>query len=90
MEEKNVQVLGISCDTQHSHRAWSNSLGNIRFPLLADFHPHGEMCKTYGVFNETNGAPRRAIIIINTKGKVIFSQEYTSIPSPDEILAELD
>tara|TARA_B100001750_G_C15474618_1_gene581774 strand:+ start:1309 stop:1455 length:147 start_codon:yes stop_codon:yes gene_type:complete len=48
------------------------------------------MCKTYGVFNETNGAPRRAIIIINTKGKVIFSQEYTSIPSPDEILAELD
>jgi alkyl hydroperoxide reductase subunit AhpC len=48
------------------------------------------MCKAYDVFNEANGAPRRAIIIINTKGKVVFSQEYTSIPSPDEILTKLD
>ena len=47
------------------------------------------MCKSYEVFNETNGAPRRAIIIVNAEGKVVFSQEYTSIPSPDEILEKL-
>ena len=91
-EEKDTQVLGVSCDSQHSHRAWSTSLGNVRYSMLADFHPHGAMVKSYGLFNESNGAPRRAVIIIDKEGIIRFRQEYPAgtLPNVDEILTELD
>ena len=84
--------MGISCDSQHSHRMWSNSLGTLRYPLLADFYPHGEVSKAYGVFNDNNGAPRRAIVIIDKDGITRFKHEYASgsLPIPTDILAELD
>ena len=49
-------MLGISCDSLPAHRAFSSSLGNITYPLLSDFHPHGEMCKAYGLWNGERGA----------------------------------
>ena len=90
-EKSNAQVLGISCDSQHSHRAWSNSLGNIQYPLLADFNPHGDMAKSYGLFNEANGAPKRAIVIVDKSGIIKFREEYPPgvLPSPEDILSEL-
>ena len=90
-EKSNAQVLGISCDSQHSHRAWSNSLGNIQYPLLADFNPHGDMAKRYGLFNEANGAPKRAIVIVDKSGIIKFREEYPPgvLPSPEDILSEL-
>ena len=85
-------MLGISCDSQHSHRSWSNSLGGIRYPLLADFYPHGEMTTAYGLFNEANGAPRRAVLIIDKAGVVRFREEYPpgNLPDVSRILEELD
>ena len=83
--------MGISCDSQHSHRAWSNSLGNIQYPLLADFNPHGHMTKRYELFNDANGAPKRAIIIVDKSGIIRFREEYPPgvLPSPEDILSEV-
>lgn len=84
--------MGISCDSQPAHRAYSSSLGNIPYPLLSDFHPHGQMVKSYGLWNEERGTSRRAIIIVDKDGVVRFRQEYgpPNIPDPKDILAELD
>jgi alkyl hydroperoxide reductase subunit AhpC len=91
-EEKGAQVLGISCDSHHSHRMWSNSLGNLPYPLLSDFHPHGEMCKSYALFNEERGVPIRAVVIVDKDGVVRFRKEYAppTLPDPADILAELE
>ena len=67
-------MLGISCDSLPAHRAFSSSLGNITYPLLSDFHPHGEMCKSYGLWNGERGAPRRAVIIVDKEGIIQFFQ----------------
>lgn len=50
------------------------------------------MCKAYDLFNDSNGAPKRSIIIVDKEGTVRFRQEYTpgTLPTPDDILAELD
>src|SRR5688572_24412158 len=33
----NAQVLGASCDSKYSHKAWiENGLGDLNYPLLAD------------------------------------------------------
>lgn len=62
------------------------------YPILADFHPHGAIAKAYGLFNDANGAFKRAVVIIDKKGIVRFKKTYTSaadLKVPD-ILAELD
>ena len=48
-----AQVVGISGDSIFSHIAWQEkAIGILRYPLASDFHPHGNVAKTYGVFRE--------------------------------------
>ncbi|GIT43421.1 MAG: hypothetical protein Ct9H300mP11_13570 [Chloroflexota bacterium] len=67
-EDANAQVLGISCDTVPSHRAWSTALGGLPYPELSDFHPKGEVSKAYDLWNDERGASKRAVIIIDKEG----------------------
>ena len=30
-------MLGVSCDSQHSHRAWSESMGDVQYPSAGRF-----------------------------------------------------
>ena len=50
------------------------------------------MTTAYGLFNEANGAPRRAVLIIDKAGVVRFREEYTpgNLPDVNRILEELD
>lgn len=91
-EEKNAQVLGISCDARPSQTAYSASLGGIPYPLLSDFHPKGAMTAAYGIYNEERGAPNRAVFIVDKAGAVRFKRVYDSAADldPKDILAELD
>ncbi len=91
-EEKNAQVLGISCDARPSQTAYSASLGGIPYPLLADFHPKGAVTQAYGIYNEERGAPNRAVFIVDTEGIVRFKRVYDNAIDldPKDILAELD
>ena len=63
-EAADAQVLGVSIDSIPSHRAFAKSLGGIdKYPLLADFHPKGEMARAYGVYKEDSGYTERAIYV---------------------------
>ena len=63
------EVLAISCDPIHSLRAFADQDG-LNFPLLSDFWPHGEVTRSYGVFNETKGCPRRSSYVVDRDGLV--------------------
>jgi peroxiredoxin len=67
-------VLGISVDSVHSHGAFAAELGGLDFPLLADFHPKGEVAKAYGVWREDRGYSRRAVFVLDRKGIVRYRQ----------------
>lgn len=68
-----VQVLGVSIDSSFALKAWAQQQG-YEFPLLADFWPHGETAKAYGVFNEQNGMAVRGTFLIDTEGVVRFAE----------------
>ncbi len=68
-----VQVLGVSVDTPFSLKAWSKQEG-YDFPLLSDFWPHGEVAKTYGVFNDKAGMANRGTFLIDRDGVVRFAE----------------
>ena len=91
-EEKRAQVLGISCDSQPAHRTFSTSLGNIPYPLLSDFHPKGEMVRSYGLWSEQRGTSNRAVVVVDKDGIVRFKKDYgpPELPDIEEILAEVD
>ena len=91
-EEKNAQVLGISCDQVNAHRAWTTAIGGLPYPELSDWHPKGQVSQAYDVWNEERGASQRAVLIIDTTGVVRYRETYTPgvLPDPQEILAALD
>jgi glutaredoxin-related protein len=45
----------------------------VSFPLLADFHPKGEVAQAYGMYGE-HGESLRATVIVDASGKVAYSQ----------------
>jgi peroxiredoxin len=66
-----VTTLAISCDSAAVHRAWADQRG-LDFPILADFWPHGEVARRYGVFDDHLGVARRGTFIIDTDGRVTY------------------
>ena len=67
--EDDVQVIGISVDSHFAQRAFAEHEG-YEFPMLADFWPHGEVARAYGVFLEEAGIANRATFLIGKDGRV--------------------
>ena len=84
--------MGISTDARPTQNAFSTALGNIPYPVLADFHPKGEVAKAYGVYNEKRGTANRSVFLVDKQGIVRFKKLYSSMSQFDikEILAEVD
>jgi alkyl hydroperoxide reductase subunit AhpC len=86
-EAANAQVLGISVDSVWSHIAFADSLGGLSYPLLADFHPHGEITRRYGLWRPDRGNGKRAVFVIDRAGIVRWVQVLErGLPEIDEVL----
>jgi peroxiredoxin len=73
-EELGAQVLGISVDSVWTHDAFARQL-KLSYPLLADFHPKGEVAKAYGLYQDDRGMTKRATVIVDRNGKVAWVKE---------------
>jgi peroxiredoxin len=67
-----AQILGISVDSVWSHQAYVSSR-NLRFPLLADFHPKGAVGRLYGVYDDEVGEEKRSLFVIDRNGAIAWS-----------------
>jgi peroxiredoxin (alkyl hydroperoxide reductase subunit C) len=81
LEAKGAKLYGISVDSAFSHKAFQDHLG-ISIPLLADFHPKGEVSRAYGAYIEERGHNQRALVMIGPDLKVAWAHQS---PSPLEI-----
>jgi peroxiredoxin len=81
LEERGAKLYGISVDGAFCHNAFRKHLG-ITIPLLADFHPKGEVAKKYGAWIESHGVAARALVMIDPELKVKWAHKS---PSPLEI-----
>jgi len=71
-KELGAEVLGVSVDSEHSHKAWINSsLGQINFPLASDMTK--KVSDDYGVLIEEEGIALRGLFIINPEGVLQYS-----------------
>jgi peroxiredoxin len=67
-----VELLAVSCDPMFALRELADR-DQLRFPLLSDFWPHGEVATAYGVFDAERGCANRSTFVIDTAGVVRWS-----------------
>ena len=70
-QKYNAQLLGISVDNVWCHLAFAKDR-NLHFPLLADFHPKGEVAKLYNAYREEDGESERALYVIDGNGMITW------------------
>jgi len=84
-------IVGISVDSAWSHRAFAADR-KLRFPLLADFEPKGEVSRKYGAYHEEQGESARALFVIDANGIIRWNHLSPDgvNPGADGILKALD
>ena len=90
-ENRNAVLLGISVDNIPTLFAWTGQMGDLWFPVLSDFWPHGAVAKRYGVLR-SNGVAERAIIVIDRNGiiRYIDVHDINERPPLESIVKALD
>ncbi|MGG1514237.1 peroxiredoxin [Paenibacillus oryzisoli] len=74
--ELDTEILGVSIDSIHTHKAWintpkdSNGLGKLAFPLAADITK--SVARDYGVLIEEEGIALRGLFIIDPEGELKY------------------
>lgn len=82
----NAEIVGVSTDSRHSHRAWiTMDLGELTFPLVAD--PKKEIARAYGALNEQEGVAARATFLIDPSGVIQFASVHP--PSVGRSVSEI-
>jgi peroxiredoxin len=82
---ESVELIGISVDSKATLRAFAEQEG-YDFTLLADFWPHGEVAREYGVFLEEKGFANRATFVIDIDG--VIRASFITAPGQPRSLAE--
>ncbi|MCX5382683.1 peroxiredoxin [Streptomyces sp. NBC_00083] len=86
-----TQLLAVSNDSIHTLRVFAEQEG-LEYPLVSDFWPHGEVSRSYGVFDEDKGCAVRGTFIIDKEGVVRWTV-VNGLPDArdlDEYLKALD
>ena len=89
---KGADVIAINRDSTFAHKAWSESLGGIGFPLLSDMNL--EVSKKYGMALDEVGITTRGVFIVDGSGKIAFKHVEDAPPdntlTAEQVLDELD
>lgn len=94
--KRNVEVVGVSIDSQFTHHAWRNTpvnaggIGQVGYTLVADV-THS-ICQDYGVELADAGVALRGTFLIDKNG-VVRHQVVNDLPlgrNNDELLRMID
>jgi peroxiredoxin (alkyl hydroperoxide reductase subunit C) len=72
-----AEIIGISTDSVHSHRAWiktpreENGVAGLQYPLAAD--TGGRLARQFGVLIEDEGIALRGSFVIDPEGILRYS-----------------
>lgn len=90
-EKGETVVIGLSIDPFPAKQKWADILCIENVKIASDFFPYGQVTKDYGLFNEENGASKRANVIIDEDGNVKWVKVYepSELPDIDEVIENL-
>lgn len=90
-EKGETVVIGLSIDPFPAKQKWADILCIENVKIASDFFPYGQVTKDYGLFNEENGASKRANVIIDEDGNVKWVKVYepSELPDIEEVIENL-
>ena len=77
LEGIGAEVLGVSTDSVHSHRAWlktpqdQNGIEGVKYPIASDVG--GKLARAYNILVEESNIALRGLFIINPEGVLQYS-----------------
>ncbi|MDD3482212.1 peroxiredoxin [Azovibrio restrictus] len=95
-KKRNVEVIGVSIDSQFTHLAWKNTpvekggIGQVQYPMVADVKH--EICRAYDVEFDAAGVAFRGSFLIDKAG-VVRHQVVNDLPlgrNVDEMIRMVD
>ena len=90
-DKNNAVLLGITVDNIPTLHAWTRQMGNLWFPVLSDFWPHGAVAAHYGVLR-SDGVSERALFVIDKAGIIQFIHvgDINVRPKLEELVTALE
>ena len=94
-DHNNATLIGITVDNIPTLYSWTNQMcmgeGELWFPVLSDFWPHGAVAFKYGVLRR-DGVSERALFVIDKKGiiRYIDVHDINDRPRLEVLVRELE
>ena len=84
-------LIGITVDNIPTLYAWVKQMGNLWFPVLSDFWPHGAVADQFGVLR-SDGMSERALFVIDKKGIIRYADvhDINKRPHLEVLVKELE
>ena len=89
-KEHDATLLGITVDNIPTLFSWTQQMGDLWFPVLSDFWPHGAVADSFGLLR-SDGVAERALVVIDKKGVIryIGVGDINIRPSLEILIGEL-
>ena len=90
-DKNDAILLGITVDNIPTLHAWTNQMGELWFPVLSDFWPHGKVAEMFGVLR-SSGVTERALFIIDKEGIIRYAyvEDINKRPDLKILVTELE
>jgi peroxiredoxin (alkyl hydroperoxide reductase subunit C) len=90
-EKYDAVLLGVTVDNIPTLHAWTNQMGELWFPVLSDFWPHGAVADAFGVLR-SDGMTERALFVIDKAGIIRYAEvsDINVRPQLEDLMTALD
>jgi len=90
-EAQDAVLIGITVDNLPTLYSWTRQMGNLWFPVLSDFWPHGAVADKFGVLRG-DGMSERALFIIDKAGILRYAKvgDINRRPDLEELITALE
>jgi peroxiredoxin (alkyl hydroperoxide reductase subunit C) len=72
-EKFGAKVIGANPDSVYTHKAWLEKIGQIDYPLIADYTK--SLSRNFGILDEETGIAYRGTFIIDPDHKIRYASE---------------
>ncbi len=89
-DENDAVIVGITVDNKPTLYAWTKQMGDLWFPVVSDFWPHGAVAEKYGVLR-ADGVAERALFVIDKKGIIRYMDvhDINTMPRLEDLVGAL-
>ncbi len=71
-QRTDTQVLAVNMASVEMNKAWLDEIGDLGFPVLADFVPLGDVTLKYDCYMPQQGYGTRAVFLIDKEGSLRY------------------